>query len=291
MTDAAEEAGVALNFDTGYEAVSYPDGKLTKRFDVIKPVLNADGVINLCKLKTHTYMGMTGAVKNSFGVIPGLSKPGFHAKLSDPNHFANMLLDLSTLVSPRLSITDAVVGMEGDGPGNGSPRRIGLLLASTNPLALDVVGSAIMSLPRQHNPVLLAAEERGLAPNRIDDVELVDADGGCVSIDDLRVEDFDLPANAGGVGLESANWWQRSLMPLFKQALTVRPEVVEERCIACGVCRKACPVHAISIGANGRDAARIDDGTCIRCYCCHEMCPQDAITLHKSLLYRLAERF
>ena len=109
MYDAAAEAGIDVNLDTTYQAISFPEGVLAKRLDVITPVVKADGVFNLCKLKTHTYMGMTGAVKNHFGIIPGLAKPGYHAKLHDTDRFADMLLDLAAYVAPRVSIMDAVL--------------------------------------------------------------------------------------------------------------------------------------------------------------------------------------
>ena len=283
MSDAAQEAGIELNYDTTHRAVSFPEGELTKRFDILTPLVEADGVFNLCKLKTHAYMAMTGAIKNNFGAIPGRAKPGYHAKLRDPGRFARMLLDLAACVAPRLSIVDAVVGMEGNGPNSGSPRPIGLLLASQNPLALDVVGGEIMGLPLERNPVLAEAEKRGLRPTRIEDVDLVGAD-----IVDLRIPGFRLPATlAPGAGLEDISWRHRLLFPLFRHGLTLRPRVVRSKCIACGACRDICPMQVITIRSKDRKYARIDDRGCIRCYCCHETCPQDAIELHQSLLYRV----
>ena len=93
----AEDAGIELNLDMTHDVRSHPDGVLIKRFELITPVLESDGVISLCKLKTHLFTGMTGAVKNLFGVIPGLTKPGYHAKLADTRRFAGMLLDLSLI--------------------------------------------------------------------------------------------------------------------------------------------------------------------------------------------------
>jgi uncharacterized protein (DUF362 family)/ferredoxin len=283
MDAAAQEAGIELNFDITSQSVSFLDGALTKHLDIITPLVEADGVFNLCKLKTHTYMGMTGAVKNSFGAIPGLAKPGYHAKLHDPTLFAQMLIDLSSYVAPRLSIMDAVVGMEGDGPNNGTPYPFGLLLAATNPLALDVVAGEILGLPRQHNPILLAAEKQGRGPTRLAEIDLIGMD-----VADLRVPNLKLPVTGRGMGLQNTNWWQRALSPLFRDALNVKPQVIEKQCIACGACRDACPMHAISIiRNNGTRYARIDRSDCIRCYCCHEMCPHDAIELQPSRLYRL----
>ncbi len=280
MLQAAENVGIHLNRDTTHRPVSYPQGVLIKHFDIIAPVLEADAVFNLSKMKTHLFTGMTGAVKNIFGVIPGRAKPGYHAKLHDGQRFAGMLLDLYFCVSPRLSIMDAVVAMEGDGPGTGDPRAVGLLLGSQNALALDVVATEIMGLNREQNPVLMEAERRELQPTRIEEVEIIGVD-----LAEVKVADFKPPrVSAGRIGLGPMPWYQRVLEPLFKDAFTVRPRVVRDRCIACGTCIKGCPMEAIRF-VNER--AFIDDDKCIRCYCCHEMCPEEAIGLHSSWLYRL----
>jgi len=283
----AEEEGIAINSDPTYDIVSFPEGKLIKRFEVITPVLEADGVFNLCKLKTHLFMHMTGAVKNNFGVIPGLTKPGYHAKLFDKSRFASMLLDLAEYVSPRISIMDAVTGLEGEGPGAaGEPRHVGLLMAARSPLALDVVAGEIMGLKRENNPVLMEAEKRGLYPSSLKDVQVIGA-----NISDVRIPDYKFPPTIfEGTGIGRVPWWQKALMPLVKTGMSLKPLVVREKCIACGVCTEACPMKAVTvIGSNG-NYAYINDKKCIRCYCCHEMCQESAIKLHKSLLYRVVNR-
>jgi ferredoxin len=153
---------------------------------------------------------------------------------------------------------------------------------------LDVVAGEIIGLPREDNPVMIEAQRRGLHPTRLSEVDVIGAD-----IADLRIPDYKLPTTfASGRGLANTTWWQRALMPLFRDGLNVRPEVIEKACIACGACHKACPVKAISMvnGRGPRKYARINDKDCIRCYCCHEMCPRDAIELKSSLLYRIVNR-
>jgi ferredoxin len=131
--------------------------------------------------------------------------------------------------------------------------------------------------------VLIAAEKRGLFPARMEQVEIIGAD-----ITDLRIPGYKLPATfASEEGLANLIWWQQALKPFFRDGLTIKPRVVKDKCIACGACRDACPMHVITIKQDGKKYAHIDDSGCIRCYCCHEMCPQDAIELHKGLLGRI----
>ncbi len=280
MHAAAQQAGIEVNRDITSRPVSYPKGILTKHFDIITPVYEANAVFNLCKMKTHLFTVMTGAVKNIFGVLPGMSKPGYHAKLHDTQRFAGMLLDLALYVAPRLSIMDAVWAMEGDGPGTGDPRQVGLLIGSENPLALDVVAGEIMGIDRSENPILMQAEQRDLKPNRLEDIEVVGVDLADVKVPDLKLS----RVSPGSLGLGPMPWYQRVFEPLFKNAFTVRPRVIWDRCIACGTCIEGCPMEAISWK---NERAFIDDEKCIRCYCCHEICPEEAIDLHSSWLYQL----
>jgi len=280
MHQAAQQAGIELNRDITSRPASYAEGILTKHFDIITPVYEASAVFNLCKMKTHLFTMMTGAVKNIFGVIPGLSKPGYHAKLHDPKRFAGMLLDLAQYISPRLSIMDAVVAMEGNGPGTGDPRQVGLLIGSENPLALDVVAGEIMGIERNQNSIIMEAEQRSLHPNRIEDIEVIGAD-----LAEVKVPNFKQPQVApGDFGLDPMPWHQQLLQPFFKNAYAVRPKVIWDRCIACGTCIEGCPMEAVSFVS---EKAFIDDDKCIRCYCCHELCPEEAIGLHRSWLYQL----
>ena len=289
MDSAAKQAGIDLNMDTGSEKVSFPQGLQMKRMEVITAVTRADGVFNLCKMKTHMLMHMTGAVKNNFGVIPGLSKMMLHGKLFKKERFADMLLDLALYVSPRLSIMDAVMAMEGEGPGvSGTPRHVGLLLASESPLAIDVVAGEIMGLPHEQNPILLAAERRGLTPHGMEGVNVVGED-----LASLVISDYKFPAtvkipgatardSAGGNNAVADNATRSDTTAdnIPGQPAGLFPVVSVERCIGCGICVEACPQKTINF-VTKQDGKRavVDPKNCIRCYCCHELCPHAAIDI------------
>lgn len=280
MAEAAARSGAELSYDVSTRLVSLPQGKALRQAEVIAPAAEADGVLDLCKMKTHVLMGMTGAVKNSFGIIPGLSKVGFHGSHPDRMDFADVVLDLTEFLAPRLSIMDGILAMEGEGPGaSGTPRRVGLLLLAENPLALDVAAAEIMGLPRDSNPLLLAAQRRGLTPNRAEEVELV---GG--SWEQLRIPDYRFPANVRRDLMEFLGPLAGPAKRLCKSLLSQTPRIRTSCCVGCGICQKSCPGKAITM-ENGK--ARVHPGSCIRCYCCHELCPQKAVELKRGPLGRL----
>lgn len=281
MLAMAEEVGLEVSFDTESEAVSAPGSVLVKRMEVLRALREADGVISLSKLKTHTYMTFTGAVKNLFGAVPGYGKAGFHATLADPDRFADMLLDLADVVAPRLSLMDGVVALEGDGPGTGGrPRELGVLLAGRDPVAVDVAACRLVGIDSAAVPVLRAAARRGRLSLDLTPPILGER------LEDLMVSDFEWPGTAwqeGGLGRRLL--LERLAKPILDAATQFRVRPAAGRCTACGICEQACPVGAIRIEGG---LAVVDDSRCIRCYCCHELCPEEAVELQSTRLGRLS---
>jgi uncharacterized protein (DUF362 family)/NAD-dependent dihydropyrimidine dehydrogenase PreA subunit len=299
MAWAAEVSGAELNYDSSSVQVSHPDGIVLRLLDVITPLTQADVVINLAKLKTHNLTGLTLAVKNLFGVVPGALKIGYHSKLQPQSRFFEGLVDIYTYVRPALNIMDAIVGMEGNGPSGGDPREIGALLASPDGLALDVASAALVGVDPLRVRTTQAAAHHGLTTGRLEDVELLGD-----SLEELRVEGFRLGMaatidpgivpdrlhglikEAEGDGEGGHKGLRGFLYGWLGQQFVPAP-VAGDKCTACGFCAKHCPVDAITI-EDGR--ARMDHSKCIRCYCCHELCPQLAVELKRPLLGRVLMR-
>ena len=283
LLEAAERTGAALNWDTSYEEVSHPEGFLVKRLEVIKPVLEADVVISMHKLKTHVLTTFTGATKNLFGVVPGFVKGIFHARMRNVTHFALMLLDITSLVKPSLVLMDAIVGMEGDGPSTGPLRDVGVILASRDSVALDAVATSMVGFDPLKVPTLREAAARGLWTGKVDDIETLGA-----SVDEVLVPDFQPPVASPREDATLLNpFLTRHFGPLITEHFTLRPVPQRGRCVACGDCVAGCPQQTIAIVDS---LAVIDYSQCIRCYCCHELCTEGAIDLEHPWLGSLVHR-
>ena len=275
-----EAAGGALNEDLGYTEVEFPEGKSLRRFAFVDWLRSCDAVINFCKLKSHGMMGMTAAVKNLYGVIPGTHKSEYHFKYEDPMRFADMLVDLNEFVKPRLCLCDAVEIMEGNGPTMGTPRPLGLILAGRDPYRLDRLCAALLGVAEREIPYLEAAKRRGL---------LAESDPALAALAaPYALTDF---RRSGA----TASWFARSeddrgLKKALKRGLYLafrsHPEPGRD-CTGCGKCAKDCPAKAITL-RNGR--AKIDRRACICCFCCQEFCPTGAMKVRRSAVARLTGR-
>lgn len=255
----------ALNYDTSWQTVHCDDSFRNRCFNIITPVMEADYIINMPKLKTHGMMTLSGAVKNMFGAIPGLQKPEMHYRWPDINDFANMLIELTLLLKPNIALVDAVESMEGNGPNSGSKKHTGVTFAAQDPFTLDKVMSDFMELG---NIVMLQEyEKRGLikTPELIGDI--------------LHASGFKLPDTASLDFTDKVPSFLRAPAKRFmSKAFHSAPKVNRRKCIGCGKCAESCPPHIIEIK---NKKAHFPSKGCISCFCCQEMCPVHAISVKR----------
>jgi uncharacterized protein (DUF362 family)/ferredoxin len=282
LKPVAEEIGIKLaDFDQGKQ-VNHPDALLVKQFILANGVVDADGLISLPKFKTHGLTRFTGAVKNQFGCVPGLHKSQFHLKLPDPYDFATLLVDINTYIKPRLFIMDGIMAMEGNGPRSGKPRKLNVLLFSTDPVALDAVACKIIHLDPEIVPTSKPGERSGLGTYQYDAIEIVGD-----PVQSFAVKDFDVvhdpPVHTGG----------NRIREFFKNQICPRPIIRESECIGCGTCLNVCPANPKAIDWKKKGLDKIPEynyNLCLRCFCCQEMCPEGAITIHHPPLSKLISR-
>ena len=267
-----------VRFDEAKREVAPLKAKTFKKLTLAKAVTEADVIIGLPKLKTHTLTYYTGAVKLLYGYIPGLFKTEYHLHTAnDINLFADLLLDIHETYPPALTLMDAIVGMEGAGPSNGKPRKIGLVLSSKSCTALDYVAVTIAGFDPMSVPTVRLAQERRVGPARLEDVRIYGE-----RVQPLVVEDFEKTLTAL---LSRAPPF---LINTLKRFIAAKPVIDVSNCKHCGECFRACPPNAIAF--KKARVPDIDYSTCIRCYCCQELCPEGAITISVPLIRRLLKR-
>ena len=277
---SAEQYGGKLNDDFSVEDVEYPDAVMAKRFPYTAYLGKADAIIDLCKLKTHSMMGMTCAVKNFFGSIPGTAKPEYHYRFPKAEDFANVLVDLYEYSKPRLCICDAVIGMEGNGPTQGTPREIGCLIVSRNGHMMDAVAADLIGYRPQEIPTIKAAIDRNLLPRDLNSLSVYGDSSR------FRVPDFKtIPPQSSvffhvlgeGIPGKIADFIAARVMTPF-------PKLEKKDCIGCGKCAQICPAKAITM-LKGRP--NINRSICIHCFCCQEFCPKGAMKAGRTIASRI----
>jgi uncharacterized protein (DUF362 family)/Pyruvate/2-oxoacid:ferredoxin oxidoreductase delta subunit len=254
---AAEAEGVkATTFDKeGYEEVKLP-GPLKKGY-FARTYLEADFVVSLPKLKTHAQTKFTGAVKNVFGAVPLKTRRLGHclAEL-----LSEVLVDIYAFSPPQLNIMDAVWGMEGDGPSQGRPKHVGLILLSRDAVAMDAVGSHLMGFDPMEIPTTRIAHARGVGMADLAQIELIGE-----PIESYRKK-FKPPTNFFMNNAKFLSWLLYSLS-------SVKPKLHKKACNRCEGCVQICSVDAISMDPY----PVVDYSRCIECFSCVEICELEAI--------------
>jgi uncharacterized protein (DUF362 family)/ferredoxin len=249
-----------IDIDSDPAELQCPNGRLFRSFPVGRAFLEADGIVQVGPLKTHVLMRLTGAVKLTFGCVPGLAKAGLHVRASKREDFADMLLDLHLGLQPRFSVIDGIIAMEGQGPGGGTPRELGSLFAAADALALDAALADRTAHRREDIYVLAAGVRRSLI-----DLELPYELAG----DPIEPATDFLPAVKDADGMIP-----RRFRGVARRLMAGRPGLARpDACTQCGDCESICGARAIQLAP----APIFDDDACVRCYACAEVCPSAAL--------------
>jgi uncharacterized protein (DUF362 family)/Pyruvate/2-oxoacid:ferredoxin oxidoreductase delta subunit len=285
LDKVTEDTGAKwVNFDKDKHInIKKSNGATLPTFRMARTVKDVDLVVSVPKLKTHGLTMYTGALKNTLGVIPAKGKKDVHIQAPKPAIFAQALVDVYEEVVPHLTLIDAIVGMEGNGPNAGNPRKVGLIIAGNNGVALDAVASSIIGYDPLGIPTIRYAQDRGLGTA---DLNKIDIKGE--RLEDVSIPDFKKPGNFAEDF--AINYLPGFLFAkIFDVACDSYSTVYEPNCTKCYACIKNCPVQAITAtGTNG--TARVDKEKCIGCFCCDEVCDYKAIVMEKHTVGKIFMR-
>ncbi len=267
------EPDVNLNMDFSAKTVNCPSHFKNHSFHIITPILEADYIINICKLKTHAMTGYSGGIKNLFGTIPGLEKPQMHYLWPDIKDFSQMILELAQTVNPQLTVIDAIDAMEGNGPTGGTSHPLHMIMAARDFYTQDYFAAGLMGLNPMEIEMISQAVRQNLAkPEEITLVgDPIPDNLTPFQVPDTKRLDFSniLPGFLG-------KWFAKFASRILKSY----PQLNRDLCVGCGKCAESCPAHIIQI--KNRKAIFKKKG-CISCFCCQEMCPMKAISVKKAL--------
>ena len=258
MAEACEETGAELVDFSQRGAVNVAvEGKMLQELTISKAVVDADVIISLPKAKTHAFTYYTGAIKNLYGVVPGLRKAEYHKLAPSTQEFAQLLNDIHDYLRPKvkLVIMDGVVGMDGNGPTAGEARRGNFILGGTDSLHVDLATCALLGLDYNQSLPLVEAIGRRTQDGKINLTVLGD------NVKDIKAPRFRAPLHQS----------QESFIEIYA---SIFPQINPDKCVQCERCVKSCPMDAIK-------DFMVDWDECIKCLCCFEMCPNDAVQLVK----------
>jgi uncharacterized protein (DUF362 family)/Pyruvate/2-oxoacid:ferredoxin oxidoreductase delta subunit len=264
--------GLEVTYKEFKDSATVDVGEPFKKIEIARDAMDADVLINLPKLKTHSQMLLTLGVKNLFGCIVGFRKPQWHLRAGvDREVFATLLVRIYQTLKPKLNILDGILAMEGEGPGKGGrPKELGILLGSADAVALDVMVCRLLRLREDQLLTNKMARTFGLLDGPVDLVG-----------DRIAIREFRLPVMAPVV------FGPKFSHAFLRKHLIQRPCVEEPLCKSCGDCERYCPAEAIS---SCRKQISFDYEKCIRCYCCLEVCPHGALKTHQPILGKIVAR-
>jgi uncharacterized protein (DUF362 family)/NAD-dependent dihydropyrimidine dehydrogenase PreA subunit len=247
----------------------------TTEIKITALITNVDLIISLSKLKNHELMIFSGAMKNIFGFVPAFNKAKQHVKYPDRYKFGKFFVDLEEVIKPHFHIMDGIIALEGPGPGNGYPKKVNVLLASVNPLALDIIASRIVGYNPLEIPTNKIALERGLLLKNMGDIIIKGTDP-----ETIVVRDFKRIHKGGEAGI-IFKYFKKKIP--FLRRFSERPVFSSKLCSGCSKCIDICPVKILRFDNKKKNKILVNEAKCIHCYCCHEVCRERAIEIRRKV--------
>lgn len=264
-----EEGVPLISFE---EAGSRAFSKNGFSFSLANPVLDADWIVNLPKVKSHGLTALTAAVKNLYGAVPGYAKTYLHKKVPRSLDFGKLLESIWSCLPQSLTIVDGVVGMEGQGPANGRPVSLGFLALGFDPFAMDAALCTLLKINPKNVPYLNTSH---FSPAPVIHGKVP------------QLPPFEIPSGVHLLQL-LPSW----VVKTAGSVVWIRPAFLPDSCVGCGKCLKACPVGALSFPQSPKSRLPVlNPRRCISCACCHEVCPQGAIRMRQSPLLKMMKVF
>ncbi|NHJ38702.1 MAG: DUF362 domain-containing protein [Asgard group archaeon] len=254
-------------------------GKKLRNVNISRDVFEAQAIINVPKMKTHSMTLYTGAIKNLFGTITGGDKTRIHSLGANIQGFSQCLVDIFAFEKQKikLNVMDAIIALEGMGPGAGGKAvKMDLILASEDAVALDAVAFKLMGYKPEKVPATRYAAEQGLGEINLEKIEILGE-----KIKDHQRK-FKLPKTA-----------KIAIIPFQRFTnISLRTPKYKIGCTACHDCERACPEKVIRIieTKKGEQRPKINYSGCISCFTCIEICPEACYThqfrnVRKTIIY------
>ncbi|MFA5146166.1 MAG: DUF362 domain-containing protein [Candidatus Omnitrophota bacterium] len=259
-----------IALEEGAEIVKFTSSKFVDGIPVSRHVFDSGSFISIPKMKTHVLTTLTAAIKNTFGTLVGLYKAGCHSRAPKPEEFAKLIARVYSIARPKLTVVDAVIAMEGDGPARGELKNMGFIMAGEDAVAIDSCLARTMGLEPWDVLTTREAYAAGLGEMDPARIEIAGED-----IKNFIKEDFKLPQTT------PLKFLPKALLNSFASLVKFNPYIDARVCARCNLCKISCPAEAIEIEP---DRCRIDYKKCVRCMCCHEVCPYRAIDIRRNVL-------